>query len=161
MEKKDWQALSSEEKREHLLRNVGRGEPEVVRLLTELNVCFVQQHSIGGFFVDIAVPSLSLVIEVDDSSKDLRDPYQLRRSGFIKRQGWRTTRLDSRRCVSDRGWLLQRLISELRRDPSFVVPERMLAQSREEMRQSKRLSRKMKRSKGRRKKKSQVRRSKP
>lgn len=84
-----------------LLNNPGKGEVPIANALIDRGEIVHRQHSIGRYFVDIALPRRNLVIEVDDRDKFKRaKPKTVRREedrqAFIESQGWKVLRVDNR-----------------------------------------------------------------
>ena len=64
-----------------------------VRNKTFHNIDFDRQRIIGNYIVDFYVKTLSLVVEIDGSSHDFRQDYDLERTKFLEDQGLKVFRI--------------------------------------------------------------------
>ena len=89
----------------------GVGEIEAVRALQDAGYTVVRQLAIRGYFVDIAIPELGVVIEVDSPSKKMKRA-QKRRQRVIEADGWKVLR-----CLSTQPEQAVELVRAARVEP--------------------------------------------
>lgn len=89
------------ETQQRLLSEPGRGELEVAAMLRSKGIGFVRQRQVGQYFIDIALESCQVAIELDDPSKDLTGCGEVSRTAFLESRGWKLVRLDSFRSLED------------------------------------------------------------
>jgi adenine-specific DNA-methyltransferase len=78
---------------------------------------FRRQHPIGPYFVDFACPGKRLVVELDGGQHSERARYDLDRTQYLERSGWRVLRFWNDEMLRETDAVLERIFAELNAAP--------------------------------------------
>jgi len=70
---------------------------------------FNRQKIIGNYIVDFYVPSLSLIIEIDGSSHDGKEEYDLERDNYLKSFGLNIFKIPDIEVTKNLSWIMNGL----------------------------------------------------